>query len=50
MEDGRDDLKKIQIGSYFDQGLPRDRNAKKYSKRGNFETIKKNTSNNKKEH
>ena len=50
MEDGRDELKKIQNGSYFHQGLTRDRNAKKCSKKGNFKAIKKNISNNKKDH
>ena len=33
IEDGRDDLKDIQNGSYFRYGLIRGMNAKKYSKK-----------------
>ena len=41
MEDGSDDLKKIQNGSYFHQGPPRGMNAKKYSRKTiNFQKIK----------
>ena len=47
IEDGRDDRKKIQNGSYFHQGPPRGMNAKEYSKNINLQKIKaKNNSNN----
>ena len=44
--DGRDDLKKIQNGSYFHQGPPRRMNVKKYSKKINFQKIKEKNNNN----
>ena len=47
MEDGKDDLKKIQNGSYFHQGPPRGMNAKKYSKKkSTFKKLKRKNNDN----